>query len=145
MRDLREWVVRTRGPWRRVARARRANGERTPGDRPDAMPVGGTYPSRRRAPERLTHFLAAPAGHPYHCPASLRLAGPTRARPSRDGAAMPIASSQVTALLRRWGAGDRDALDQAVPLVYDRLRQLAHRHRRRAPGATLGTTAVVHE
>jgi len=58
---------------------------------------------------------------------------------------MPIATSQVTALLRRWGAGDQDAFDQLVPIVYDRLRQLSRRHRRRDPAATLDTTAVVHE
>ena len=32
-----------------------------------------------------------------------------------------------------------------MPIVYDRLRQLARGHRRRDPGATLDTTAVVHE
>ena len=58
---------------------------------------------------------------------------------------MSLATSQVTALLRRWGAGDQDAFDQLVPIVYDRLRQLSRRHRRRDPGATLDTTAIVHE
>ena len=60
-------------------------------------------------------------------------------------AVMHSASSQVSALVRRWGEGDQDAFDLLVPIVYDRLRQLARRQRRRDPAATLDTTAVVHE
>jgi RNA polymerase sigma factor (TIGR02999 family) len=52
----------------------------------------------------------------------------------------------VTALLARAGAGDRAALDEALPLVYDELRRLAHRAlRREGAGHTLGTAALVHE
>ena len=52
----------------------------------------------------------------------------------------------VTELLRRAGAGDRGALDRALPLVYDELRRLARRQlRREAEGHTLNTTALVHE
>ena len=56
------------------------------------------------------------------------------------------APSQITQLLRRWGSGDPAALDQLIPLVYDRLRQLA-RARLRAEGSdcSLDTTALVHE
>jgi len=53
---------------------------------------------------------------------------------------------RVTDLLILAGAGDREALDGALPLVYDELRELAHRQlRREADGHTLGTTALVHE
>ena len=38
---------------------------------------------------------------------------------------MPSALSQITGLLRRWAEGDVGAFDQLVPIVYDRLRQLA--------------------
>jgi hypothetical protein len=31
----------------------------------------------------------------------------------------------VTQLLREWGAGSKQALDQLMPLVYDELRTLA--------------------
>lgn len=57
------------------------------------------------------------------------------------------APSEVTALLKRWSAGDARARDQLIPLVYDRLRQLAHERLRRAPGGgySLNTTALVHE
>lgn len=57
------------------------------------------------------------------------------------------ASSEVTRLLRRWSAGDTHARDQLIPLVYDRLRELAHQRLRRAPGGvhSLNTTALVHE
>jgi len=53
---------------------------------------------------------------------------------------------QLTRLLRQWQAGDRDALDQMMPLVYDQLRTLAGRHMRsERPDHTLRATAVVHE
>ncbi len=52
----------------------------------------------------------------------------------------------VTTLLARAGAGDRAALDEALPLVYGELRRLAHRAlRREGAGHTLGTAALVHE
>jgi RNA polymerase sigma factor (TIGR02999 family) len=57
------------------------------------------------------------------------------------------APSEVTSLLKRWSAGDADARDQLIPLVYGRLRQLAHQRLRHAPGGhpSLNTTALVHE
>jgi RNA polymerase sigma factor (TIGR02999 family) len=52
----------------------------------------------------------------------------------------------VTRLLRLWGDGDREALDRLLPLVYDRLRQLASQRLRREFGdRSLNTTALVHE
>ena len=52
----------------------------------------------------------------------------------------------ITALLRRAEAGNRAALADLFPLVYDELRTLARRHRRRWRGDfTLNTTALVHE
>src|SRR5688500_17761152 len=58
---------------------------------------------------------------------------------------MPSAPSQITGLLRRWAEGDVGAFDQLVPIVYDRLRQLARQRLRSDPGATLDTTGLVHE
>ena len=59
---------------------------------------------------------------------------------------MVSSSSEVTVLLRRWSAGDECARDQLIPLVYDGLRELAHR---RLGGArvesSLNTTELVHE
>lgn len=52
----------------------------------------------------------------------------------------------VTRLLSAWRSGDARALDRLTPLVYDELRELAHRYmRRERPGHTLQATAVVHE
>lgn len=52
----------------------------------------------------------------------------------------------VTALLLKWGSGDKTALDDLIPLVYDELRKLAANYLRRKPGAhTLQATALVHE
>lgn len=52
----------------------------------------------------------------------------------------------VTRLLHDVGAGDREAFDALVPLVYDELRLLARRQRRRWRGdETLDTTALIHE
>lgn len=56
------------------------------------------------------------------------------------------ALSNVTCLLKRWSAGDERARDQLIPLVYDRLRELAHRRLQGAPGEnSLNTTGLVHE
>jgi RNA polymerase sigma factor (TIGR02999 family) len=52
----------------------------------------------------------------------------------------------VTALLTAARAGDQDALDALLPLVYDELRRIAHAQmRRERPGQTLDATALVHE
>jgi len=48
-------------------------------------------------------------------------------------------TQSVTRLLRRWGDGDRQALDELMPVVYDQLRKLASRSH------TLSATALVHE
>ena len=52
----------------------------------------------------------------------------------------------ITQLLLAWRAGDQQALDQLVPVVYEELRRLAHRSmRRERPGHLLQTTALVNE
>ena len=54
--------------------------------------------------------------------------------------------SEITRLLHRWTAGDARARDELVPLIYDRLRQLARQRLRYTPGDhSLDTTALVHE
>lgn len=53
---------------------------------------------------------------------------------------------EVTRLLREWQAGDAQALDRLLALLYDELRVLARRQLARlAPGQTLDTGAVLHE
>src|ERR1700720_939150 len=53
---------------------------------------------------------------------------------------------EISELLVDWSGGDRAALDQLMPLVYDELRKLAHRYMAREHGAnTLQTTALVNE
>jgi RNA polymerase sigma factor (TIGR02999 family) len=57
-----------------------------------------------------------------------------------------MAGGQVTECLARWRAGDPNALERLVPLVYDELRQVARRQlRRESPDHTLSATALVHE
>ena len=52
----------------------------------------------------------------------------------------------VTELLRAWGAGDVQACEALVPLVYAELRRQARRAlRREGEGHTLQPTALVHE
>ena len=52
----------------------------------------------------------------------------------------------VTKLLQQWRGGDREALDQLMPIVYDELRRLSARClRAERPGHTLRATALVHE
>ena len=55
-------------------------------------------------------------------------------------------SQIIGELLTKWRAGDQDALQALVPLVYKDLRALAHGYlKRERPGHTLQTTALVHE
>ncbi len=55
-------------------------------------------------------------------------------------------SGDITQLLIAARDGERSAMDELFPLVYDELRGMAHgRLRRRQPGQTLNTTALVHE
>jgi RNA polymerase sigma factor (TIGR02999 family) len=52
----------------------------------------------------------------------------------------------VTDLLLRWSAGDKSALEQLAPVIYDDLRKMARGllgHER--PDHTLSATALVHE
>lgn len=60
---------------------------------------------------------------------------------------MPRSSTQaVSALLERYRAGDQEALQSLLPLVYNELRRLAHRYlQKERPNHTLQSTAVVHE
>jgi RNA polymerase sigma-70 factor, ECF subfamily len=52
----------------------------------------------------------------------------------------------VTQLLIGYGKGDRSALDEMLPLVYNELRRLASYYlNREREGHTLQTTALVHE
>lgn len=54
-------------------------------------------------------------------------------------------SSSVTHLLSALRDGDEKAFGQLVPLVYEELRRIARSQLRGSAGATLNTTAVVHE
>lgn len=58
----------------------------------------------------------------------------------------PAPAGEVTRLLREWSAGDRNALEKLLPLVYDELRRCAGAYlRRERAGHTLQPTALVHE
>ena len=54
--------------------------------------------------------------------------------------------ADITTQLLAWRAGESSAVDKLFPLVYERLRHMAHRHMSREDAAhTLGTTGLVHE
>ncbi len=54
--------------------------------------------------------------------------------------------AEITRLLVDWSNGNRQALEELTPLVYDELRRLAGRYlRNERPGHTLQSTALVHE
>jgi RNA polymerase sigma-70 factor, ECF subfamily len=56
------------------------------------------------------------------------------------------ASHSVTELLEQWNNGDREALDQLMPLIYEQLRKMARRYTdQQRPEHTLQTTALIHE
>lgn len=55
-------------------------------------------------------------------------------------------AKEITQLLVAWSDGDRSALEELTPLVYDELHRLAHRYMRgERAGHTLQTTALVNE
>jgi RNA polymerase sigma factor (TIGR02999 family) len=52
----------------------------------------------------------------------------------------------VSALLSKWRAGDQEALQALIPLVYQELRRIAQHHlQQERPDHTLQGTALVHE
>jgi RNA polymerase sigma factor (TIGR02999 family) len=52
----------------------------------------------------------------------------------------------ITELLASYGRGDKESLDQLMPIVYEELRRQAARYlRREQAGHTLQTTALIHE
>jgi len=64
---------------------------------------------------------------------------------SRDGR-YTAAMSDVTEILRRIDAGNADAAEALLPLVYDELRRIAAaKMASERPGQTLEATALVHE
>jgi RNA polymerase sigma factor (TIGR02999 family) len=59
---------------------------------------------------------------------------------------MPADQSQISALLQRWSEGDSEAFDRLIPIIYERLREIAHHRLRGTPGErSLNTTGLVHE
>lgn len=58
---------------------------------------------------------------------------------------MAPSTENVTLLLHRLREGDREALDQLLPLVYEELHRRAHHELGREQNATISTTGLVHE
>jgi hypothetical protein len=59
---------------------------------------------------------------------------------------MQESPNEITHLLQRWQQGDRKALDQLMPIVYDELRRLAHHYLSgERKEHTLQPTALVNE
>ena len=59
---------------------------------------------------------------------------------------METSLQPISQMLQRWSSGDRAALEELMPLVYDELHRIAHRYiAQQAPGHTLQTTALLHE
>ncbi len=53
---------------------------------------------------------------------------------------------EVTQLLQKWSAGDRDALEELTPIIHAELHKIARRYmNRERDGHTLQTTALVNE
>jgi len=73
----------------------------------------------------------------------VRLASKALPREAPEG---QESSTEITALLQRWGAGDQKALDTLLPAVYKALEKLAHRQlRNERPDHTLQSAALVNE
>jgi len=59
---------------------------------------------------------------------------------------MTSSPEEVTRLLLDWGNGNKAALEQLTPLVYEELRRLAHHHmNRERRDHTLQTSALINE
>ena len=55
-------------------------------------------------------------------------------------------AAETIGLLQAWSSGDRSALNQLTPRVYDQLRRLAgHYMQNESPARTIQATALVHE
>jgi len=107
----------------------------------------GGQSTERRGEE---HGTEAPLRPLRSNPRSRELLGTeSQTLPARSTPAMPVmpaSQSEITSLVLDWSAGDQDAFDRLVPLIYDDLRRIAHNHLgRNRRGDTLNTTAVVHE
>jgi RNA polymerase sigma factor (TIGR02999 family) len=100
-------------------------------DREAEAPIGGRSPVARGTTSRVD-VLSLPAML-KHEPAIERSLAP----------AEPATS--ITSLLADLRAGNRDAFDQILPLVYHELRRAARRELAVRPSDTMSTTALVHE
>ncbi|HMJ04848.1 MAG TPA: sigma-70 family RNA polymerase sigma factor [Chthoniobacterales bacterium] len=57
-----------------------------------------------------------------------------------------VIPNEVTQLLGQWNGGKSEALDELMPLVYEELRRMAHRHMaQERAGHTMQATALVNE
>jgi RNA polymerase sigma factor (TIGR02999 family) len=57
-----------------------------------------------------------------------------------------LTSGSVDDLIAKWSAGDTQALQDLLPLIYEELRRIARRHLRAERAShTLQTTALIHE
>ena len=66
------------------------------------------------------------------------MSAPESPSPSSDGT--------VTLLLQRLAGGEEAAFNELIPMIYAELRRIASgQRRRRGSGATLDTTALIHE
>ena len=53
---------------------------------------------------------------------------------------------KITGMLREWSGGNREALEELMPLIYDELHRQASRSlSKERPGHTLQTTALINE
>jgi len=101
----------------------------------------------------MTAFLRQSQNASAHEPARsfnrhsecIRSIGPRRlANQKRGGTQTP--PNEITLLLQKWSEGDRAALDQLMPVVYQELRKLAGGYLRdERSGHTLQPTALINE
>ncbi|HKQ80028.1 MAG TPA: sigma-70 family RNA polymerase sigma factor [Blastocatellia bacterium] len=57
-----------------------------------------------------------------------------------------LSQNEITGLLLEWEAGNKEAFDKLISLVYRELRRMARQYmRRERAGATLQTTALINE
>ncbi len=98
--------------------------------------------------ESFSLHLSRHLSHQLTSPARCTIVAEKLQVHSRTGVARvaEAPSQSVSELLVKWQAGDQQALQVLIPLVYSELRRIAQYHlRQERPDHTLQSTALVHE
>lgn len=110
------------------------------------LQTGSRHGSRTLPVQRV--FTDSSGKRPYDVPGHQGTLSGSQSGRAAAPTPKPTMSNQhdVTAKLAALSGGAPEVWDELMPIVYQQLKQLAHRHlRNERTGHTLGTTGLVHE